>query len=215
MHLSTETTPSLLLAVFSAHLFHPLAYLTVFLSSVTTLFQMLCKPLARNSWLSHTARVSRWIVIAFDKQMLWEPSLSIHIGSIHSGYEIVLLWFQQHNAVRAGIFTMSYYTERPDMIWVICHKLTATWTPKLNFQLADSSGQTDGATKKYPTTGYSSGESYKAVIPHCISLLSRQGWCVVVAASQRSGASMRHCTDLYDSTPTFSKGLPGLWPGWC
>lgn len=162
MHLSTETTPSLLLAVFSAHLFHPLAYLTVFLSSVTTLFQMLCKPLARNSWLSHTARVSRWIVIAFDKQMLWEPSLSINIGSIHSGYETVLLWFQQHNAVRAGIFTMSYYTERPDMIWVICHKLTATWTPKLNFQLADSSGQTDGATKKYPTTGYSSGESYKA-----------------------------------------------------
>ena len=58
---------------------------------------------------SRTGRVSRRSAVAFGKQMLREPSLSVIIGRIRCEYETVPSRFQRLNITCAGIITVSNY----------------------------------------------------------------------------------------------------------
>ena len=69
-------------------------------------------------------------------------------------------------------------TENPDAIRVVCYRLTATWTPTLNCQLADSFRETYGVTKHGSGRRQNSGSYWLGVwMCVCICVCERErGW---------------------------------------
>ena len=129
-HLSTETGPSPLLAIFLDPSFS-FAGVRNSLSEFCVLhhFKFSANRWPEISWFSNTTRVSWQGGVALAKQMLGESSQNVNIG--HPEYEMVPPRFQRLCLISAGINAVSNYNRKTwynlsCLLQACCHLSTKT-----------------------------------------------------------------------------------------